>query len=90
MDMESLIVLLVLGVIKIILYSHWRISKRMGQLENDNAALKKIVRALHKEEFDEFRNSLHRINSKMAALDENPLREAEKDLEEVIIRLGCD
>ena len=88
--MESLIVLLVLGAIKIILYSHWKISKRIGQLENDNAALKKIVRALHKEEFAEFRNSLRRINSTIAPKDGSSLGDAEKEIEEVIIHLGCD
>jgi len=65
MDIDALIVLLLAAQFKIGLVAFWRLSKRLTDLQRKNLALSKAVHGLHKEEFAELRDGLHRINVSM-------------------------
>ena len=70
MEVESLIVILMVGMFKIGIYAVWKLNKRLELLEKANSTLRKTMMVLHKEEFQEIRDSLHRINVGMLEKEE--------------------
>jgi len=70
MEVESLIVLLMVGMFKLEIYTLWKLGKRLDGLERANITLKKTIMVLHKEEFREIRDSLHRIKVNMTDKEE--------------------
>jgi len=61
-DIDALIVLFLVAQFKIGIYAFWRLSKRLDKIERKNASIKRAIIGLHKKEFEDLRDSLHRIN----------------------------
>jgi len=62
-DVDSMLLLLSAGIFKLGLYAFWKIHKRLTLLECKTRSIKKAIISLHKEEFKELSDALHRINT---------------------------
>ena len=65
MDVDSMLLLFLIAQFKLGVYAFWKLSKRLDSLERKNSAIKRAMIGLHKKEFEELRDSLHRINVSM-------------------------
>ena len=69
MDVDSILLLFLVTQFKIGIYAFWKLTKRLDKIEAHNKSLQKAVMVLHKEEFRDLRDSLHKIN---LSLDDRP------------------
>jgi hypothetical protein len=57
-----MLLLLSAAMFKLGIYVFWKINKRLEKLELKTKAIKKAIINLHKEEFRDIQDALHRIN----------------------------
>jgi len=62
MDVDSMLLLFSVALFKLGLYVFWKLNKRLEKLELKTKSIKRAIMNLHKEEFKELQDALHRIN----------------------------
>jgi len=72
-DVDSILLLFLVVQFKIGIYAFWKLSKRLDKIERKNNSIKKAIIGLHKQEFEELRDSLHRINISMVETERKSL-----------------
>ena len=65
MDVDSMLLLFLIAQFKLGVFAFWKLSKRLDRLEKKNSSIKRAIIGLHKKEFEEMRDALHRINVNM-------------------------
>lgn len=62
MDVDTLIVLFLVAQFKLCVYVFWKFSRRLEKIERKSIAIKKAIMVLHKDEFEELRESIVKVN----------------------------